>query len=150
MKELFDELRDALPAERGGKSSKWEVLTKSIEYLGQIRQQHTNLVQSNNDLTQENQSLNSMNENLNRELERLRAELGQRNPMPSSNNHYHPSVNGGGGGYSDNVPHYNGGSHQSHQNYQQHPQGSAPHPMQSRPAASDGNQMQGIERSSNY
>jgi hypothetical protein len=28
MKELFDELRDQLPAERGGKSSKWEVLTK--------------------------------------------------------------------------------------------------------------------------
>lgn len=28
MKELFDELRDSLPAERGGKSSKWEVLTK--------------------------------------------------------------------------------------------------------------------------
>lgn len=28
MKELFDELREALPAERGGKSSKWEVLTK--------------------------------------------------------------------------------------------------------------------------
>lgn len=28
MKELFDELRDALPQERGGKSSKWEVLTK--------------------------------------------------------------------------------------------------------------------------
>ena len=30
MKDLFDELRDALPAERGGKSSKWEVLTKGI------------------------------------------------------------------------------------------------------------------------
>lgn len=28
MKDLFDELRDQLPAERGGKSSKWEVLTK--------------------------------------------------------------------------------------------------------------------------
>lgn len=30
MKDLFDELRDALPAERGGKSSKWEVLTKGM------------------------------------------------------------------------------------------------------------------------
>jgi hypothetical protein len=30
MKELFDELRETLPAERGGKSSKWEVLTKGI------------------------------------------------------------------------------------------------------------------------
>ena len=33
MKELFDELRDALPAERGGKSSKWEVLTKGVSCL---------------------------------------------------------------------------------------------------------------------
>lgn len=30
MKDLFDELRDQLPAERGGKSSKWEVLTKGL------------------------------------------------------------------------------------------------------------------------
>lgn len=28
MKDLFDELRDLLPAERGGKSSKWEILSK--------------------------------------------------------------------------------------------------------------------------
>lgn len=28
MKELFDELRDQLPAERGTKSSKWEILSK--------------------------------------------------------------------------------------------------------------------------
>jgi len=30
MKDLFDELRESLPAERGGKSSKWEVLTKGL------------------------------------------------------------------------------------------------------------------------
>ena len=28
MKELFDELREQLPAERGSKSSKWEILSK--------------------------------------------------------------------------------------------------------------------------
>jgi len=33
MKDLFDELRESLPAERGGKSSKWEVLTKGLRSL---------------------------------------------------------------------------------------------------------------------
>ncbi|KIY49205.1 bHLH transcription factor-like protein, partial [Fistulina hepatica ATCC 64428] len=28
MKDLFDELRDLLPADRGMKSSKWEILSK--------------------------------------------------------------------------------------------------------------------------
>jgi hypothetical protein len=28
MKDLFDELRDQLPADRGMKASKWEILTK--------------------------------------------------------------------------------------------------------------------------
>ena len=39
MKELFDELRDQLPAERGTKSSKWEILSKgaSIGPLNSLR-----------------------------------------------------------------------------------------------------------------
>lgn len=32
MKELFDELRESLPADRGMKASKWEILTKGIYY----------------------------------------------------------------------------------------------------------------------
>ncbi|KDQ21021.1 hypothetical protein BOTBODRAFT_92498, partial [Botryobasidium botryosum FD-172 SS1] len=30
MKELFDELRDQLPADRGMKASKWEILSKGL------------------------------------------------------------------------------------------------------------------------
>jgi hypothetical protein len=33
MKDLFDELRELLPAERGSKSSKWEILSKCEWYL---------------------------------------------------------------------------------------------------------------------
>ncbi|KAK6543986.1 hypothetical protein TWF694_000703 [Orbilia ellipsospora] len=138
MKELFDELRDALPAERGGKSSKWEVLTKSIEYLGQMRHQQQSLAQSNHDLTAENQNLSSTNDNLSRELERLRLELARARtgPAPNNDSHYTPTSNG------DNYPtqngqHYGGTSHQPHQGYQN---------SQSRPPNPDGNQMQGIER----
>ena len=33
MKDLFDELRDQLPADRGMKASKWEILTKGIVFI---------------------------------------------------------------------------------------------------------------------
>lgn len=46
MKDLFDELRDQLPADRGIKASKWEVLTKAIDFVGQLKQ-------SNQDMTRE-------------------------------------------------------------------------------------------------
>lgn len=162
MKELFDELRDALPQDRGGKSSKWEVLTKSIEYLGQMRQNQSNLSQTNHDLITENQNLANRNNDLNRELERLRNELRQRSSSNESHysSHPHPShsqhppqvqsSNGNGdtyptqnGHHQNSLPngHYNGNSHQQHQNYQN---------QQPRPVNNvDGNQMQGIERS-NY
>ncbi|KAK6358504.1 hypothetical protein TWF730_007836 [Orbilia blumenaviensis] len=154
MKELFDELRDALPQERGGKSSKWEVLTKSIEYLGQMRQNQTNLSQSNHELVSENQNLANQNESLNRELERLRSELRQRSS--SAEGHYPPhhaqhssqaqASNGNGDNYPtqnghQNNGHYNGNGLQQHQNYQ--------HQQQRAGSNVDGNQMQGIERS-NY
>ncbi|KAG6919431.1 hypothetical protein DXG01_006314 [Tephrocybe rancida] len=40
MKELFDELRDQLPADRGMKASKWEILTKAIDFVVQLKQSH--------------------------------------------------------------------------------------------------------------
>ncbi|GJE84011.1 hypothetical protein PsYK624_000850 [Phanerochaete sordida] len=40
MKDLFDELRDQLPADRGMKASKWEILSKAIDFIGQLKQSH--------------------------------------------------------------------------------------------------------------
>ncbi|KAK7695810.1 hypothetical protein QCA50_000448 [Cerrena zonata] len=40
MKELFDELRDQLPADRGMKASKWEILSKAIDFIGNLKQNH--------------------------------------------------------------------------------------------------------------
>ncbi|KAF8517803.1 hypothetical protein JB92DRAFT_2147329 [Gautieria morchelliformis] len=37
MKELFDELRDQLPADRGMKASKWEILTKAVDYIHTLK-----------------------------------------------------------------------------------------------------------------
>jgi len=41
MKNLFDELNNILPNSPGSKSSKWEVLTKSIEYIKSLSASHT-------------------------------------------------------------------------------------------------------------
>ncbi|KAF9259518.1 hypothetical protein L218DRAFT_874540 [Marasmius fiardii PR-910] len=40
MKDLFDELRDQLPADRGMKASKWEILSKAIDFVQQLKQSH--------------------------------------------------------------------------------------------------------------
>lgn len=40
MKDLFDELRDQLPADRGMKASKWEILSKAIEFVANLKQGH--------------------------------------------------------------------------------------------------------------
>ncbi|EPQ59254.1 hypothetical protein GLOTRDRAFT_136174 [Gloeophyllum trabeum ATCC 11539] len=40
MKDLFDELRDQLPADRGMKASKWEILSKAIDFIVQLKHGH--------------------------------------------------------------------------------------------------------------
>ncbi|ORZ24632.1 hypothetical protein BCR42DRAFT_403341 [Absidia repens] len=37
MKELFDELRDSLPVEKNLKTSKWEILSKAVEYISVLK-----------------------------------------------------------------------------------------------------------------
>ncbi|KAI0068845.1 hypothetical protein BV25DRAFT_1910585 [Artomyces pyxidatus] len=43
MKDLFDELRDQLPADRGMKASKWEILSKAIDFIVQLKQGHQDM-----------------------------------------------------------------------------------------------------------
>ncbi|KAH9943413.1 uncharacterized protein BXZ73DRAFT_97454 [Epithele typhae] len=43
MKELFDELRDQLPADRGMKASKWEILSKAIDFIVTLKQSHQDM-----------------------------------------------------------------------------------------------------------
>jgi len=40
MKDLFDELRDQLPQDRGMKASKWEILSKAIDFINNMKQAH--------------------------------------------------------------------------------------------------------------
>lgn len=55
MKELFDDLRDQLPVDKGPKTSKWEILSKAVEHIAQIQQEKDELLA---------------------EVDRLRAQLG--------------------------------------------------------------------------
>ncbi|EFI27703.1 hypothetical protein CC1G_14628 [Coprinopsis cinerea okayama7 len=57
MKELFDDLRDHLPSDRGMKASKWEILTKAIEYVSQLKTSQQSLMTEVENLRRENESL---------------------------------------------------------------------------------------------
>lgn len=50
MKELFDDLRDSIPSERGLKSSKWEILSKAIDYVAALTEDRNQLAQNIADL----------------------------------------------------------------------------------------------------
>ena len=49
MKEIFDELVEALPIStfRGVKASKWEILSRSVEFIALLKQNHDDLVLEN-------------------------------------------------------------------------------------------------------
>ncbi|KAK4698931.1 hypothetical protein P7C70_g7339, partial [Phenoliferia sp. Uapishka_3] len=47
MAQLFDELRDALPVDRGLKSSKWEILSKAVDYILSLKEHNSELTRDN-------------------------------------------------------------------------------------------------------
>jgi len=59
MKELFDELRDQLPADRGMKASKWEILSKAIDFIAQLKQSHQDMTREIDMLRHELESIRS-------------------------------------------------------------------------------------------
>lgn len=72
MKDLFDELRDQLPADRGMKASKWEILSKAIDFIGHLKQGH---------------------QDMSRELDILRHELENHRPgVPFGSSGPHPGM----------------------------------------------------------
>lgn len=82
MKELFDQLRDLMPQERGSKASKWEILTKAIAEH-QRQNEHLRMLQSHyNTAVAENDMLRRELQGLRMESVQLRGELGA--PTPHS------------------------------------------------------------------
>ncbi|EGO01891.1 hypothetical protein SERLA73DRAFT_177482 [Serpula lacrymans var. lacrymans S7.3] len=113
MKDLFDELRDQLPADRGMKASKWEILSKAIDFVGQLKQSHQDMV---------------------REIEMLRHELdSMRQGIPSfgPGGPPHAVVYGQGPVVPAQYPHPQGAMPHA----PPHPH-QPPHPPLSRPASS--------------
>lgn len=52
MTQLFEDLRDSLPFDRGLKASKWEILSKAIEYVAQLKSYTAELAEDNRNLRQ--------------------------------------------------------------------------------------------------
>lgn len=88
MKELFDQLRDLMPQERGSKASKWEILTKAIAEH-QRQNDHIRALQSHyNTAAAENEMLRRELQSMRMESAQLRGELNSAGhtqaPAPSS------------------------------------------------------------------
>ncbi|KAK2043005.1 hypothetical protein LZ31DRAFT_595998 [Colletotrichum somersetense] len=90
MKELFDQLRDLMPQERGSKASKWEILTKAIsehqrmaEVMRIVQSQNTTLAQENDGLRQDNHNLRVDIQRMQNELHSMRLQLSPTGQAPA-------------------------------------------------------------------
>ncbi|SAL96718.1 hypothetical protein [Absidia glauca] len=53
MKDLFDDLRDLIPLERGLKTSKWEILSKAVGYIHHLHEREQSFVKETEELRRE-------------------------------------------------------------------------------------------------
>ncbi|KAF1951856.1 hypothetical protein CC80DRAFT_187874 [Byssothecium circinans] len=94
MKSLFDELNNILPNSPGSKSSKWEILTKSIDYIKSLARNHETMRAENNRLRPDAEYCRRAQE----ENELLRSELGavwqHLRRLDPSNPHVYGSMTG--------------------------------------------------------
>ncbi|KAG9245557.1 hypothetical protein BJ878DRAFT_479127 [Calycina marina] len=74
MKDLFDQLRDLMPQERGSKASKWEILTKAINEYGRMKDTIEKERSKASNLTKEREALLRENASYRMENAQLRAE----------------------------------------------------------------------------
>lgn len=53
MKDLFDDLRELLPMDKSIKSSKWEILSKAVEYIDRLREKEVRSLHEKEELQKE-------------------------------------------------------------------------------------------------
>ncbi|KAG9294942.1 hypothetical protein G9A89_017736 [Geosiphon pyriformis] len=53
MKELFDELRDSLPVDKSLKTSKWEILSKAVDFINSLKQNQDEMAKEVDSLRQQ-------------------------------------------------------------------------------------------------
>jgi len=112
MKDLFDELRDHLPADRGMKSSKWEILSKGrLCHLQGSERTDPFLYLAIDYITQ----IQTQQHEMSREIEALKAELdalrGGGGPPPSNHHSYGGSMGYQQQGYNATPPQSRTSSH---------------------------------------
>ncbi|KAK7522085.1 hypothetical protein IWZ03DRAFT_108858 [Phyllosticta citriasiana] len=131
MKTLFDELNGILPSSAGSKSSKWEILTKSIDYIKSLQRNYDRLQADNTRIRQESAaaSMNGRPDDLARENAELKHELHAAWTQLRQMDPNHPHVYGQMTNYlaqqHNQAPAQNGPSQQNVlPPLQQHPMGS--------------------------
>ncbi|CAG8552627.1 7641_t:CDS:2 [Ambispora leptoticha] len=65
MKELFDELRDSLPVDKSLKTSKWEILSKAVDFINTLKQNQEEISKEVESLRQELAALKGGSDNTN-------------------------------------------------------------------------------------
>lgn len=135
MKVLFDELRDLLPSDRGGKTSKWEILTKGTKTsfrqiwsqsntlaiaIEHVRDQNAAFQQLQRDV----EPLKQQNHHFQQQLQQQQEQIEQ---LKNELHRFTMGANGGGGGGPAPNGHGAPQPHQSHQGHQSRESQSSAH-----------------------
>jgi hypothetical protein len=145
MKNLFDELNNILPNSPGSKSSKWEILTKSIEYIRTLGRAHDTARAENARLRPEAdfaRRAQEENELLRNELTAVWSSLRRLDP---NNPHIYGSMTGMLAQQQGNTPASTNNVLPPLQQQQQQPQAQPPPQQQQQWATAAPTAMQGVE-----
>ncbi|CAK7265169.1 hypothetical protein SEPCBS119000_001375 [Sporothrix epigloea] len=90
MKELFEQLRDLMPQERGSKASKWEILTKAITEHQRLQETLRCATMHSNSITNDMAAIKSEIHNLRLENRQLRAQVASLHSNANGANSHAP------------------------------------------------------------
>lgn len=92
MKELFEQLRDLMPQERGSKASKWEILTKAITEHQRLQDTVRSATQHSNAISNDMAAIKNELHSLRMENQQLRADMASLHANSGANGQAPPGM----------------------------------------------------------